>query len=147
MRNGEKENGRLIEPAVPIFNSQFNRLLLRLRSDPAAGARIVVAGRNSKVRIRNLNVAVARILERTDRLVRAASVRLRVVRQAAVVSFPSRHWFRSPIRAARYRFRKCPVYFYEREQIEALGVDAGFGNIEIYKIPGAGMDYHVCLRP
>lgn len=66
---------------------------------------------------------------------------------AAVASVPSTHWFRSPVRKARYQLRQCPVHFYERERIESLAIAAGFGSIDIYKIPGAGMDFHVCLRP
>jgi SAM-dependent methyltransferase len=65
----------------------------------------------------------------------------------AVVSFPSKHWLRTPIRKVRYRLRSCPVYFYEEEQILSIGREAGFGTVDIVKIPGAGMDYHVCLTP
>lgn len=65
----------------------------------------------------------------------------------AAVSFPSKHWFRTPIRRVRYRLRNCPVYFYDAPQIASLGRRAGFGVVDIVKIPGAGMDYHVCLAP
>ena len=65
----------------------------------------------------------------------------------AVVSFPSKHWLRTPIRKVRYRLRNCPVYFYDEPQIRAIGQQAGFGTVDIIKIPGAGMDYHVCLTP
>ena len=64
----------------------------------------------------------------------------------AAVSFPSRHWLRSPIRKFRYNLRKCPLWFYTEPQIRELGTQAGFATVEIRKIPGAGMDYHVCLR-
>ena len=70
-----------------------------------------------------------------------------LVRQSAAVSFPSRHWLRTPLRKFRYAMRNCPVYFYDRKQIESLGRFAGFGAIETYKIPGAGMDFHVVFRP
>jgi 2-polyprenyl-3-methyl-5-hydroxy-6-metoxy-1,4-benzoquinol methylase len=70
-----------------------------------------------------------------------------LVRERAVVSFPSRHWFRTPFRRFRYRLRDCPVYFFDPARIEALARDAGFASVEIRKIPGAGMDYHVCLAP
>jgi 2-polyprenyl-3-methyl-5-hydroxy-6-metoxy-1,4-benzoquinol methylase len=66
---------------------------------------------------------------------------------SAAVSFPSRHWFRTPIRKVRYTLRKCPVYFYDERRIELLCSSAGFSRIDIFKIPGAGMDYHVCLKP
>lgn len=65
----------------------------------------------------------------------------------AAVSFPSRHWFRTPIRKIRYRLRSCPVYFYDEPQIREIGRQTGFGTVDITKIPGAGMDYHVCLAP
>lgn len=65
----------------------------------------------------------------------------------AAVSFPSQHWFRTPLRKLRYRLRNCPVYFYDEEAIRSIGRQAGFGTVDIVKIPGAGMDYHVCLAP
>jgi 2-polyprenyl-3-methyl-5-hydroxy-6-metoxy-1,4-benzoquinol methylase len=68
------------------------------------------------------------------------------VREGAVLSFPSRHWFRTPIRHVRYKWRRCPVYFYDREWIATLMKDAGFTNVEITKLPGAGMDYVVWGR-
>lgn len=70
-----------------------------------------------------------------------------LVRQSAVISFPSEHWFRTPFRKFRYRLRRCPVYFYDEARIKTLCSAAGFSCVEIQKIPGAGMDYHVCLRP
>ena len=70
-----------------------------------------------------------------------------LVKRLAVVSFPSEHWFRSPFRKLRYRLRQCPVYFYDDAGIRKLCVEAGFTDIRIQKIPGAGMDFHVCLRP
>jgi len=70
-----------------------------------------------------------------------------LVKVSAVVSFPSKHWFRTPLRRFRYRLRRCPVYFYDETGIRELCTAAGFSGIEIRKIPGAGMDYHVCLKP
>jgi cyclopropane fatty-acyl-phospholipid synthase-like methyltransferase len=70
-----------------------------------------------------------------------------LVTRLAVVSFPSEHWFRSPFRKLRYRLRRCPVYFYDDARIRRLGSAAGFTDIRIQKIPGAGMDFHVCLKP
>jgi 2-polyprenyl-3-methyl-5-hydroxy-6-metoxy-1,4-benzoquinol methylase len=69
-----------------------------------------------------------------------------LVKISAVVSFPSKHWFRTPFRKYRYRLRSCPVFFYDEHQIRTICSTAGFGSIEIHKIPGAGMDYHVCLK-
>jgi len=70
-----------------------------------------------------------------------------LVKTSAVISFPSKHWFRTPFRKFRYRLRQCPVYFYDEAYIKELGSAAGFRKTEIRKIPGAGMDYHVCLKP
>jgi 2-polyprenyl-3-methyl-5-hydroxy-6-metoxy-1,4-benzoquinol methylase len=70
-----------------------------------------------------------------------------LVRQSAAISFPSQHWFRTPIRKFRYRLRNCPVYFYEESQVRKLGKQAGFTQVEVYPIPGAGMDFHVTFRP
>lgn len=65
----------------------------------------------------------------------------------AVVSFPSKHWFRTPIRRLRYWMRSCPVYFYDESSIRSIGEQAGFGTVDILKISGAGMDFHACLAP
>jgi ubiquinone/menaquinone biosynthesis C-methylase UbiE len=65
----------------------------------------------------------------------------------AAVSFPSKHWFRTPVRKIRYRMRNCPVYFYDERRIREIGKAAGFGTVDVIKIEGAGMDYHVCLSP
>jgi 2-polyprenyl-3-methyl-5-hydroxy-6-metoxy-1,4-benzoquinol methylase len=70
-----------------------------------------------------------------------------LVGTSAAVSFPSRHWFRTPLRKFRYRLRNCPVYFYTENSINELCRNAGFTSIEIRKIPGAGLDYHICLKP
>jgi len=67
--------------------------------------------------------------------------------RACFISFPSKHWFRTPIRKVRYRLRKCPVYFYDEPGIRAIASRAGFSQVDIHKIPGAGMDFHVCLKP
>ena len=75
------------------------------------------------------------------------TVLLPLIRVSAVISFPSIHWFRTPLRKVRYWLRQCPVYFYTEDKIRHLCSDAGFKEISIYKIPGAGMDYHVCLTP
>jgi len=63
------------------------------------------------------------------------------VTEAAVLSFPSRHWFRTPARKVRYRLRNCPLYFYDEQRIRELLTAAGFSRVEITKLPGAGMDY------
>jgi len=63
----------------------------------------------------------------------------------AVLSFPSMHWLRTPIRQVRYRLRNCPVYFYDETKLQQLLQQEGITNYQIDKIPGAGMDYVVCL--
>jgi len=70
-----------------------------------------------------------------------------LVKRLAVVSFPSQHWFRTPFRKLRYRWRQCPVYFYDDAGIRKLCAASGFSDVCIQKIHGAGMDFHVCLRP
>ncbi len=65
---------------------------------------------------------------------------------AVIVSFPSRHWFRTPLRQIRYYLKRCPVYFYDRETIESLGREAGFASTEVTKLDGAGMDYVAVFR-
>lgn len=69
-----------------------------------------------------------------------------VVTDRAVISFPSKHWFRTPIRKVRYNLRKCPVWFYNESDIRKSATAAGWPTIDIKKIPGAGMDYHVLLK-
>lgn len=68
-----------------------------------------------------------------------------VIRRSVVLSFPSTHWFRTPVRSVRYRLRRCPVYFYDEARLTRILPAAGFKHIDVRKIPGAGMDYHVCL--
>ncbi len=70
-----------------------------------------------------------------------------VVKRLAVISFPSEHLLRTPFRRIRYRLRQCPVYFYNESGIRQLCKTAGFADVRIRKIPGAGMDFHVSLRP
>jgi 2-polyprenyl-3-methyl-5-hydroxy-6-metoxy-1,4-benzoquinol methylase len=65
------------------------------------------------------------------------------VRLRAVLSFPSKHWFRTPLRKVRYWLKRCPVYFYDPPQIKSLMQNAGFSKINVEKIPGAGMDFVV----
>ncbi len=62
-------------------------------------------------------------------------------KRAVIASFPSKHWFRTPLRKVRYRIKKCPVYFYDPETIRQLGRDAGYARVDVEKIRGAGMDY------
>ena len=68
-----------------------------------------------------------------------------VVTESAAISFPSIHWFRTPFRKARYRLRRCPVRFYSRSEIERLAQSMNVKEYQLTKIPGAGMDYVLCL--
>jgi len=70
---------------------------------------------------------------------------VREVAGSAVFSFPSRHWFRTPVRKVRYRLRRCPVWFFDERRIREVMRQAGVDSCEIRKIPGAGMDYVVRL--
>ena len=70
-----------------------------------------------------------------------------LVLESAAVSFPSKHWFRTPFRKFRYTLRRCPVYFYDEPQIRSLCHCAGFSQVDVYKIPGSGQGYQVSLRP
>ncbi|NIT36477.1 MAG: methyltransferase domain-containing protein [candidate division Zixibacteria bacterium] len=63
----------------------------------------------------------------------------------AAVSFPSISWWRSPIRRVRYLVKRCPLYLYDRRRVEAAVEGCGARDVEIIKIPGAGMDYVVLL--
>lgn len=72
---------------------------------------------------------------------------LGVVSEKAVISFPSTHWFRTPFRKVRYTARRCPVYFYTDDKIIKLMTEVGASICDLTKIPGAGMDYVVCIQP
>ncbi len=67
------------------------------------------------------------------------------VSQKLVISFPSLHWCRTPLRQVRYKIRRCPVYFYNPGRIQRLMHESGMPDYRLIKIPGAGMDYLVCL--
>jgi cyclopropane fatty-acyl-phospholipid synthase-like methyltransferase len=71
------------------------------------------------------------------------SALVRRVEISAMISFPSKHWFRTPFRKVRYWLKHCPVYFYDAKQIEQVCRQAGFSSVNIEKIGGAGMDYFV----
>ena len=66
-------------------------------------------------------------------------------KHSVVASFPSTSIYRTPIRKARYRLKRCPVYFYTRDQIAQLASTSDFSRSEIVKIRGAGQDYFVSL--
>lgn len=69
-----------------------------------------------------------------------------VIRRGAIVSLPSTHWFRTPFRGFRYYLRNCRVHFYTPTRIAKLMRDGGITDYKIMKIPGAGMDYVVCIQ-
>lgn len=78
----------------------------------------------------------------------AALTKMRsLANRSVVVSFPSVSVYRTPIRKIRYRFKRCPVYFYTRRRIESLGREAGFGQMRIRKIRGSGQDFFATFTP
>ena len=68
------------------------------------------------------------------------------VRGSVMTSVPTPHWFRTPLRRFRYRLKQCPVYFHTRQEVEEMFSAAGFGSVDIQKMPGAGMDFFVVAR-
>lgn len=69
------------------------------------------------------------------------------VSRGAAVSFPSEHWFRGPVRKVRYAARNVDLWLYSRERLEKTLRESGAINSDIHKIPGAGLDYVVWIRP
>jgi len=70
-----------------------------------------------------------------------------LVTGGVALSFPSKHWFRTPVRRVRYKIRRCPLFFYDERSIETLLRGAGFRTVEVTKLPGAGMDYVAWAKP
>lgn len=72
---------------------------------------------------------------------------LRVLREVCdgrvALSFPSSHWLRGPLRQVRYRLRDCPLFLYSPARVAAVLADAGYRQVRIEKIAGAGQDFHV----
>lgn len=60
---------------------------------------------------------------------------------SVIASFPSISVWRTPIRKLRYRFKRCPVRFFRRREIQNLSIGAGFKSNEIKKVRGSGMDF------
>lgn len=68
------------------------------------------------------------------------------IKVAVLISFPSTHWIRTPIRKLRYKLRSCPLYFYDESKIRELAHLSGYTKIIVTQIDGAGLDYHVRLE-
>lgn len=66
---------------------------------------------------------------------------LKCTKRTAILSFPSVHWFRAPLRKVRYKLKRCPLYLYREAQIRECMNAVGFHDISVEKISGAGMDY------
>ena len=64
--------------------------------------------------------------------------------QHLILSFPSKSPTRMPIRKARYWVKRCPVYFYDRDEVASLV--SGLGSASITKIAGQGMDHFVDVQ-
>jgi ubiquinone/menaquinone biosynthesis C-methylase UbiE len=65
----------------------------------------------------------------------------RITKGSAIMSLPSKHWFRTPFRQIRYKLKSCPVYFFDPEEIKKYFADAGFNRTDLRKIPGSGQDW------
>lgn len=87
------------------------------------------------------------VMDYVDSHVEFLKALAQVIKTGAVLSFPSRHWLRTPIRKFRYTIRGVPLTFFTQDDIAALMADAGINTFEITKIPGAGMDYFVWIEP
>jgi 2-polyprenyl-3-methyl-5-hydroxy-6-metoxy-1,4-benzoquinol methylase len=70
-----------------------------------------------------------------------------LVKVSTAISFPSKHWLRTPLRRVRYWLKRCPLFLYSEEDISSLLEKSGFTEVHIEKIQGAGMDFHVIARP
>jgi 2-polyprenyl-3-methyl-5-hydroxy-6-metoxy-1,4-benzoquinol methylase len=68
-----------------------------------------------------------------------------VVRGTSIVTFPSQHWLLTPLRKLSHWSRDSKIHFYTDASIRSLCERAGFRKIDITKIDGAGLDYHVSL--
>jgi 2-polyprenyl-3-methyl-5-hydroxy-6-metoxy-1,4-benzoquinol methylase len=68
-----------------------------------------------------------------------------LARHSVFASFPSRHWFRTPFRRVRRALHGTRVYFYDAERIRRMGVQAGFQETSVEKLPGAGMNFIATL--
>lgn len=93
------------------------------------------------------HIIIMGVMDYIDNPVVFLSALKHLLKKSAAISFPSYHWFRTPIRKFRYKMRNCPVYFYNEKKIGSLLISSGFPNYVIEKIPGAGMDYHVIVYP
>lgn len=60
-----------------------------------------------------------------------------------MASFPKWDLIRAPLRRWRYRFRRCPVYYYTRERVRQLMASCGLTDYGIKDIPGRGQDWFV----
>jgi SAM-dependent methyltransferase len=65
----------------------------------------------------------------------------RRTRRSAIVSFPSYHWFRGPVRIVRYKVKRCPLWLYRESEVRELMMSAGFASVHVEKLKGAGMDF------
>jgi hypothetical protein len=68
----------------------------------------------------------------------------KVGKKRVIVTFPRRWTWRAPIRKVRLSLRGCPVFFYDRPEVEKLVRDAG-GRIEEFTV--TGKIYFVAFSP
>lgn len=65
---------------------------------------------------------------------------------SVAASFPSISVYRTPIRKVRYYVKRCPLYFYDEKGIRLIFSEAGYRDVDVKKISGAGMDYVAILK-
>lgn len=71
-----------------------------------------------------------------------------VVKGAAVLSFPGKHWLRGPVRQWRYQLLSRPtVYTYHEAEVRRLCAEAGFTKVDVLRLPHSGICYIVTARP
>lgn len=67
-------------------------------------------------------------------------------RETVIASFPGRSFPRMHLRKIRYRIGRCPVFFYEEEDIRRLLPETGIRSSEILFMPHSGTGYVLVAR-
>lgn len=71
-----------------------------------------------------------------------------VTTEKLIMSFPSKSTYRMAIRKIRYWLKGCPLYFYNKEDIEKTLIKSGVHNYKIKKLSGSDNsgDYFVIVN-
>ena len=69
-----------------------------------------------------------------------------LARRSVIASFPRRHLIRTPIRRLRYLLKRCPVHFFNAQQIAALGGEAGFASWDVAVTPKSHASFTAIFR-